>query len=472
MDGQASYENGLFSSFPPEPASERMLLLAHHRLDSCNGKANSNWVRDARLLARNSVPLIVAGLLQHSLSITNIFAVGHLGEIELGAVSLSIMSANITGYAVYQGMATALDTLCAQAYGSGRHHLVGLYFQQMVIFLWLLTIPIGIIWLNADKILGVMVPDKRTADLAGVYMKILFLGAPGYALFEAGKRFVQSQGIFHAATHILLVLAPLNALLNWFLVWKLELGFIGAPISIAITNNLLPFCLFLYVYFIDGRKCWGGFTTKAFQNWNIMIKLAFPGFLMLEAEFLAFEVLTLAASYLSTTQLAAESIVGPLIALTFQAPFALAIAASTQIANLIGGGAPNQAKQCATIAAYGACFIGALNFVFMIRLGGSAAGWLTSDESVVEQVIQVIPIIATFQLFDSLAITFNGILRSLGKQSVGGLISVFCYYIIAMPISFMTAFWLRWELFGLWTGIAVALGLLVFTCCLEWLEFY
>lgn len=107
----------------------------------------------------------------------------------------------------------------------------------------------------------------------------------------------------------------------------------------------------------------------------------------------------------------------------------------------------------------------------MIRLGGFAAGWLTSDESVVEQVIQVIPIIATFQLFDSLAITFNGILRSLGKQSVGGLISVFCYYIIAMPISFMTAFWLRWELFGLWTGIAIALGLSVFACSPEWLEY-
>ena len=124
------------------------------------------------------------------------------------------MTANITGYAVYQGMATALDTLCAQAYGSAKKSLVGLYFQQMVVILWLMTVPIGIVWLNSARILGAVVPDKNTADLAGTYLSVLLLGAPGYAAFEAGKRFVQSQGIFHATTLVLLTVAPLNAFMK------------------------------------------------------------------------------------------------------------------------------------------------------------------------------------------------------------------------------------------------------------------
>lgn len=37
--------------------------------------------------------------------------------------------------------------------------------------------------------------------------------------------------------------------------------------------------------------------------------------------------------------------------------------------------------------------------------------------------------------------------------------NLFCYYVIAMPISFGTAFGLGWELEGLWTGVALALGL-------------
>jgi MATE family multidrug resistance protein len=75
-----------------------------------------------------------------------------------------------------------------------------------------------------------------------------------------------------------------------------------------------------------------------------MIKLALPGLVMVEAEFLAFEILTLASSYISTTHLAAQSILSTMSALTFQLPFAISIAASTRVANLIGAGLSEAAK--------------------------------------------------------------------------------------------------------------------------------
>lgn len=85
-----------------------------------SGKIKTTWQREAKVLARYSGPLIITFLLQYSLTVASIFTVGHLGTVELGAVSLASMTANITGYAIYQGLATSLDTLCAQAYGSGR----------------------------------------------------------------------------------------------------------------------------------------------------------------------------------------------------------------------------------------------------------------------------------------------------------------------------------------------------------------
>jgi MATE family multidrug resistance protein len=124
----------------------------------------------------------VTFVLQYSLTVASIFTVGHLGKIELGAVSLASMTANITGYAIYQGLATSLDTLCAQAYGSGRKHLVGLQLQRMVYFLWVLTIPIGLVWFFAEYLLNAIVPDPRSAKFAGLYLRILIAGAPGYAV--------------------------------------------------------------------------------------------------------------------------------------------------------------------------------------------------------------------------------------------------------------------------------------------------
>lgn len=232
------------------------------------GKIKTTWQRETKTLWRYSSPLVVTFILQYSLTVASIFTIGHLGKVELGAVSLASMTANITGYAVYQGLATSLDTLCAQAYGSGQKQLVGLQLQRMVYFLWLLTIPIGIIWLSAERILERIVPEQRSAELAGLYLRILLIGAPGYACFESGKRFVQAQGLFSATTYVLLIAAPLNAFMNWLFVWHFNWGFIGAPIAVAITDNLLPVLLFCYVYFVDGKQCWNGLTKKAFHNWG------------------------------------------------------------------------------------------------------------------------------------------------------------------------------------------------------------
>lgn len=90
-----------------------------------SGLITTTWQREAVVLARYSRSLILTFMLQYSLTVASIFTVGHIGKVELGAVSLASMTANITGYAVYQGLATSLDTLCAQAYGSGMNNLQG-----------------------------------------------------------------------------------------------------------------------------------------------------------------------------------------------------------------------------------------------------------------------------------------------------------------------------------------------------------
>ncbi|KAK4983723.1 hypothetical protein LTR50_007042 [Elasticomyces elasticus] len=425
-----------------------------------SGKIQTTWQREAKVLARYSRSLIVTFLLQYSLTVASIFTVGHIGKAELGAVSLASMTANITGYAIYQGLATSLDTLCSQAYGSGRKTLVGLQLQRMVYFLWAITIPVAIVWAAGTRILEAIVPEKETAALAGLYLKVLIAGAPGYAAFESGKRFLQAQGLFQATLYVLLFCAPLNAFMHWLFVWQFKWGFIGAPIAVAITENLLPLCLFLYVRFVAGSECWGGFSRKAFKNWGPMIRLALPGLVMVLAEFLAFEILTLSASWISSTHLAAQSVLSTLASITFfQLPFPVSIAASTRIANLIGATLGDAAKLSAKVTLVIAAIAGCFNMILLSSVRSYIPQLFTSDPDVIELVRGVLPICAAFQLFDALAANCNGILRGLGRQEVGGYVNLFSYYVIAMPISFGTGFGLHWDLYGLWAGPALALGI-------------
>lgn len=400
------------------------------------GMIQTTWQRESKVLGRYSGPLIFTFILQNSLTLTSVFTVGHIGKNELGAVSLGSMTANITGYAVYHGLATSLDTLCAQAYGSGNKKLVGLYLQRMVFFLWAITIPIAIIWAAGTEILDLIVPEREIAELAGAYLKILIIGAPGYACFESAKRYVQAQGRFDATLYVLLIAAPLNILMHYLFVWQFEWGFIGCPIAVVITECLMPFLLFLYVRFIGGMECWPGFSRKAFKNWGPMVRLALPGLIMVLAEFLAFEILTLASARITSTHLAANTVLQSLSVLTYQLPFPLSIAASTRVANLIGAGLPDAAKITTKVTFILGTFIGIFNMVALSSLRSYIPWLFTSEPDVVALAAATLPVNAAFQLFDALAAQCNGLLRGLGKQEIGGYINLFAYYVVSLTIPF------------------------------------
>lgn len=439
------------------------------------GKIAGSWALEAITILRNALPLLVTLLLQYSFTFSSILIVGRLGTAELGAVSLASMTANITGYGIYQGLATALDTLGAQAYGSGLKTLVGMHMQRLTLILWIATIPIGVVWLNAGSILRLLIDNEDISHLAGLYLRIILLGCPGYAAFEGGKRFLQAQGIFHATLTVLVVFAAFNAAMCWLLVWRLEIGFIGGPIAVAITNTLLPIGLALHVRFFyhSALDCWTPINSQALKNWNTILKLAIPGLLMIEAEILGFEIITFGAGRFGEAVLASQAILVSLSAMAFYLPFAFSVAASTRVANLVGATLVDVAKMSAKVSvAYAGC-AGLLNTTVMATFRYRIPQLFTDQKEVIDIVASVLPVCAAFQLLDALVAASNGLLRGLGRQAIGGYAQLFAYYVVALPISFGTAFGLHWGLLGLWSGVAIALLLVsvleyAYLCTADW----
>ncbi|KAF2621725.1 MATE efflux family protein [Macroventuria anomochaeta] len=412
---------------------------------------------EARILFKSSIPLILTYLLQYNFSLVTIFVVGHIGTDELGAVSLASMTANITGLAVYEGLATSLDTLCAQAYGSGKKTLVGLHLQRMCLFMLLVTIPIGALWLTSGWILAALVPEKELAHLAGRYLSLLLAGAPGYAIFEAGKRFTQAQGLFNASLFVLLIAAPINIILNYIFVFVLNWDLTGAALATVVSNNLLPLLLWIYVYFINpsSLECWGGFSKSAFTHWSPMAKLAIPGIIMVETEWLAFDILTFSSSYLSTAHLAAQSIVMTMAVAIYHVPFSVGVAVSTRLGNLIGAGSLKAARIATKCYILTFLAIGLADFVVLAACKNILPKAFTTDPVVQGIVSTVLPLLAVFQLCDSTTALVNALLRGLGKQAIGGWCNLFVYYAIAVPLALGLCFEADWKLLGLWTGCAV-----------------
>ncbi|ODV58648.1 MATE family efflux transporter [Ascoidea rubescens DSM 1968] len=441
--------------------SQHDLLIPQNNNDSLSLKEpQTDYSIESYFLLKYSPPLVLTFLLQYSLTIASVFSVGQLGKNELAAVSLASMTANITGYAPIQGVSTCLDTLCAQAYGRKDYRMVGLHFLRCTFFLLIVFVPVALIWIvYSESILLSIIPEKDLCYLASNYLTVLCLGVPGYILFENGKHYLQAQGIFHASTVVLMICAPLNAFLNWLLVWhsKFGLGFIGAPIAVSITNWLMALLLLLYSWRIKGYQCWSGFSWDCFKNWSRMLKLSAGGVLMLECEWFCFEIITLSTSRFGTVSLAAQSIISNVCVMTYQIPFAIAIVASTRIANFIGANSKNCAKKATYTSLIFGGIIGVFTAILLSVFRTPIARAFSNDQEVIDLAARVLIIGATYQINDSINAVAAGILRAQGKQHIGATIYFVSYYLIALPVAFFFAFHVKLELFGLWIGMVIAL---------------
>lgn len=424
---------------------------------------------ELKALVKSSIPLVMTFLLQNSLSTVSVFSVGHLGASELAAVSMGAMTANISGYATIQGVSTALDTLCPQAYGAKRYHMVGEYMQKCIALNFLIIAPVLFIWaFFGQNLLSLIIPDEETAQLAAEYLYYLVPGIPAYILFECGKRFLQAQGIYHISTLVLLFAAPCNLVMN--LVFVKKFGFIGAPIAVSI-NYWLMF-LGLLVATINASsspdmasplRCWSSLNIRrAFQGWGNLITLAIPGWIMLEAEFLAFEILTFMASYLGTKKLAAQAVGLTMASLTYQVPFAIGIASSTRIANYLGAGLAESAKTTTKVAICFGFFISLFNFFTLYIFQTPIASLFTNDEEVIEIIHDIMWLVALMQISDATNANSAGCLRGQGQTKIGGIVNLVSYYVIGIPLSIYLSFFSPWKgsLAGLWIGTTVALSII------------
>ncbi|SCV05546.1 LANO_0H09868g1_1 [Lachancea nothofagi CBS 11611] len=465
IDNKLFDEDGQLTSVPEEQREEQIRQTWEAAIES--GKAiTTTYRRECQVLLKNAIPLVFTFVMQNSLSLASVFTTSHLGINELGGITLGSMTANITGFAAIQGLCTCLDTLCAQAYGAGNYHLVGILVQRCALITILFFMPfLCIWWFWSESILTALIPEKELCKLAANYLKIVSIGVPGFIFFECGKRFLQCQGIFHASTIALLFCAPFNAVMNYVLVLdkRFGIGYIGAPISVALNYWLMAFGLLLYTMFtkhkINPRKCWSGTIkpNQVFRNWRKMFNLALPGVIMVEAEFLGFELLTIFASHLGTNELGAQSIVSTVASLSYQIPFSISISTSTRVANFIGASLYQNCIVTCKVSLLLSFVVSLLNLSTIYTLRVQIANAFSKDPAVVGLVVSILPLLAFMQIFDGFNACTAGCLRGQGQQKIGGYINVLAFYCIGIPMSYILTFKYELGMAGLWYGITSAL---------------
>lgn len=94
-------------------------------------------------------------------------------------------------------------------------------------------------------------------------------------------------------TNVILVVAPINAFLNWLLVWGPEpvrLGFVGAPIASALSFNLISAASVAYGVWFVPRTAWHPLSRRAFGGLGALARLSAAGVGQLASEWWSWEL--------------------------------------------------------------------------------------------------------------------------------------------------------------------------------------
>ncbi|KDE03350.1 hypothetical protein MVLG_06157 [Microbotryum lychnidis-dioicae p1A1 Lamole] len=423
-------------------------------------KARAAFWHEIKVLISYAVPIAGTHFLEYSLLVVTVVSVGHIGTVELAAASIASMTSNVVALSLIQGFCTALDTLCPQAYTSNPR-MTSLYALRTFFILMILVIPQVIIFWNAEGLLLALRQDPKVAERASTYLRALSFGLPGYAGFECIRRWLQAQGMMVAPVVTLIIAAPLNVLLNYLLVWgpdSIRLGFIGAPISTAISMNVMFIVSVVYAVLAAPRDAWGGFSKEVFHDLGLNITLGLAGSAAVVSEWWSWEIVGLASSFLGPTALAAQSVLLTSASLFYQIPYALSVAAAVRAGNLLGAQRPDTARMTSYATMTLAIGVAGINSLLLVVFRHRWGLLFSSEKEVIEVVASVLGLVAAFQLSDGISGAMAGLLRGAGKATLGAVLNLISYYVVGLPLGMALTFaGPKMGLKGLWLGLTAAL---------------
>lgn len=178
-------------------------------------------------------------------------------------------------------MASALETLCGQAFGAKRYHMLGIYMQRswiVLFFCCFLLLPFYVFAAPLLKLLGQ--PDD-VAEQSGVVALWLIPLHFSFAFQFPLQRFLQSQLKNQVIAWISLASLGVNVLTSWLLVYVLDFGVIGAAIALDISWWVIVIGLFIYTSCGWCPSTWTGFSAQAFSGLWEFVKLSAASGVML-----------------------------------------------------------------------------------------------------------------------------------------------------------------------------------------------
>ncbi|CAN6448193.1 unnamed protein product [Victoria cruziana] len=203
-------------------------------------------VVESRKLWRIAGPAMLTRLALNGMNVVTQAFVGHLGDLQLASVAIAINVIVGFNFGLMLGMASALETLCGQAFGARKHRMLGVYLQRSFIVMFIFGVLLLPLYIFATPILRLVGQEEEIARLAGS-LSVWFIPQHfAFVFLFTLQRFLQCQMKNIVILPITAVAFAAHCFLSWLLIIRLDFGLVGAAVALNVAWWIPVVGLFLY----------------------------------------------------------------------------------------------------------------------------------------------------------------------------------------------------------------------------------
>jgi MATE family multidrug resistance protein len=424
-----------------------------------------------RALVRLAIPVAFSNLGLMAMGLVDLMAVGRLGAEAVSAVGLGV-SISAWGLTIGIGLLAGLDFVASSALGAGNRFRSVVAFREAWRGTFFLGVPAALLIAASGWGLEVIGIPAEIAQKTRPFLVPISLSLLPSWWFQVSRQMLQAYHHTRPVVVSLIVANGANILGNIFWVAG-AFGFASYGVEasgwVTFGSRLVMAAIATAALYRLDPGLWKenveiGQETRSIRR--ELLRLGVPGGFQMGLEVGVFSLSTVLAARLGAVSGAAHQIALNLASVTFMVPLGIGQAAAVLVGRAIGAGKRAEAfRQGWSALGISSAFMSMTCAIFL-SIPEVLISLYTREPEVLSLGSRVLWIAGVFQLFDGLQVTMTGTLRGVGNTRDSAIANAVGHWLVGLPL----ALWLspRWNLLGIWTGLAVGLGVVGFLQLWRW----
>jgi MATE family multidrug resistance protein len=439
------------------------------------------WRSELRATLALAWPLILSNLTMALIQATDVVLMGWLGPRQLAASALGL-NLTFAFSLICLGLVTASSPLMATALGAKRRSVkdVRRTYRQSFWLIGTVTVPIWLVLWNSEPLIRALGQEPALARDAQTFLHGYMWSMLPFLLFQAMRNFVSALERPGWVFAISLSGIILNGLLSWALIFGHlglpALGIFGGGLGSSIVWALLATMLGTVI--VTDRQfrrfhLFGRLWRPDWPRYRKLWRLGLPIGLAMGFEGGVFSAAAYLMGLISAESVAAHAVALQIAALSFMVPWGLSQAATVRVGLALGRRDPAAVARAGwTSWTLGVTFMGVMALV-MWAIPRELITIFLDDTPANAQVmglaVSFLVIAAIFQIADGAQVVGAGMLRGLHDTRVPMIFTFIGSWGIGIGLGAWLAFSEGWRGQGIWTGLAVGLGIVAVLMMWRWI---